>query len=332
MESKLHPAITISNIRHVVPILLDNETSQYTSWSELFKIHCHAYQVYNHLLPKPAPTASSVSKEKQTAEDIAAADLWDRLDAIVLQWIYVTISLDLINTILKPNTNAHEAWTTLETLFQDNKSSRAIYLTQKLNNTRLDNFENMAAYCQEVKVICDQLANVEAPLTDAKMVQKLFTGLNEQYEGIAMLISNLQPLPSFHEERSKLMREYDRKTNMTLHASQNAGAALHATTSQKPDTQAPRSDQRSTPDASADRGRGRGRSRGRGRGRFGVRAPLNRTYSQPPNPFNSVQGQWVFQPSWGHGSHANQWSNQPPCPYPTTPRSTGSHSPGILGP
>ncbi|XP_076889176.1 uncharacterized protein LOC143539870 [Bidens hawaiensis] len=189
----------------------------------------------------------------------------------------------------------------------------------------------MAAYYQEVMVIiCDQFANVEAPLTDAKMVQQLVTGLNEQYEGIAMLISNLQPLPSFHEARSKLMREYDRKTNMTLHASQNAGAALHATTSQKPDTQAPRSDQRSTPDASADRGSGR--SRCRGRGRFGGRGPPNRTYSQPPNPFNSVQGQWVFQPSWGHGSHANQWSNQPPCPYPTTPRSTGSHSPGILGP
>ncbi|XP_076921154.1 uncharacterized protein LOC143582492 [Bidens hawaiensis] len=210
MESKLHPAITVSNIKYVVPIVVDNETGQYTSWSELFKIHCREYQVYDHLLAKPTPAAASASKEKQTAEEaaagLAAADLWDRLDAIVLQWIYGTISLDLLNTILKPNTTAHEAWTTLETLFQDNKSSRAINLTQKLNNTRLDNFENMAAYCQEVKVICDQLANVEAPLTDEKMVQQLVTGLNEQYEGIAMLISNLQPLPSFHEARSKIMR------------------------------------------------------------------------------------------------------------------------------
>ncbi|XP_076954008.1 uncharacterized protein LOC143628256 [Bidens hawaiensis] len=262
-----------SNIKNAVPIILDNETDQYTSWSEFFKIHCRAYHVYDHLLPKPTPDASSASKEQQTAEEavaaLAAADIWDRLDAIVLQWIYGTISLDLLNTILKPNTTARGAWTTLETLFQDNKSSRAIYLTQKLNNTRLDNFENMVAYCQEVKVICDQLANVEAPLTDEKMVQQLVTGLNEQYEGIAMLISNLQPLPSFHEARSKLMREYDRKTNMTLHASQSAGATLHATTSQKPDAQTPRSDQRSTSDASADRGWCRGRSLGRGRGRFG---------------------------------------------------------------
>ncbi|XP_076921995.1 uncharacterized protein LOC143583629 [Bidens hawaiensis] len=227
MDSKLHPAITVSNIKTAVPIVLDNETGQYTSWSELFKIHCRAYQVFDHLLPQPTPTTtSSTAKPEEVTTALAAADLWDRLDAIVLQWIYGTISLDLLNTILKPNTTACEAWTTLETLFQDNKSSRAIYLNQKLNNTRLDNFDNMASYCQEVKVICDQLANVEAPLTDEKMVQQLVTGLNEQYEGIAMLISNLQPLPSFHEACSKLMREYDRKTNMTLHASQTAGAAL----------------------------------------------------------------------------------------------------------
>ncbi|XP_076924131.1 uncharacterized protein LOC143586475 [Bidens hawaiensis] len=133
MDSKLHPAITISNIKNAVPITLDNETGQYTSWSELFKIHCRAYQVYDHLLPRTTTAAISSSSDKRSAEEIAAAlaaaDLWDRLDAIVLQWIYGTISLDLLNTILKPNTTTREAWTTLETSFQDNKSSRAIYLT-----------------------------------------------------------------------------------------------------------------------------------------------------------------------------------------------------------
>ncbi|XP_076945372.1 uncharacterized protein LOC143616427 [Bidens hawaiensis] len=139
MDSKLHPTVTVSNIKNVIPITLDNETGQCTSWSELFKIHCRAYQVYDHLLPKTSFIAASSSSEKQKDEEVAAlaaVDLWDRLDAIVLQWIYGTISQDLINTILKPNAIAHEAWVTLETLLQDNKSSRCIYLTQKLNNTR----------------------------------------------------------------------------------------------------------------------------------------------------------------------------------------------------
>ncbi|XP_076936399.1 uncharacterized protein LOC143603507 [Bidens hawaiensis] len=230
MDSKLQPAITVSNIKNLIPITLDNTSGQYTSWSTLFKIYCRAYQVYGHLLPKTTPQPESSTADTNKPSD----DLWDRLDAIVLQWIYGTIFVDLLNTILKPTNTAYEAWKTLETLFQDNKSSRCIYLTQKLNHTRLDNFDNMAAYCQEVKVIADQLANVDAPLSDEKMVQQLISGLNEQYEGIAMLISNLTPLPTFHEAFSKLMREYDRKENLSLHASQLAATALHTTTT-KPD-------------------------------------------------------------------------------------------------
>ncbi|XP_076943264.1 uncharacterized protein LOC143613449 [Bidens hawaiensis] len=231
MDTKLHPAVTVSNIKNLIPITLDNETGQYTSWSELFKIHCRAYQVHDHLLPKPTPAFTAPDAAKQSAAD----ELWDRLDTIVLQWIYGTISNDLLQTILKPNTTAHMAWTTLAKLFQDNKMSRSIYLTQKLSNTRLDNFDSMAAYCQAVKVLSDQLANVDAPLSDEKMVQQLIIGLNEQYEGIAMLQSNLKPLPSFHEARSKLMHESNRKANLTFHAAQTADTALHAATT-KPDT------------------------------------------------------------------------------------------------
>ncbi|XP_076945900.1 uncharacterized protein LOC143617131 [Bidens hawaiensis] len=328
MESKLHPAITVSNIKTLVPITLDNETGQYTSWSVLFKIHCCAYQVYDHLLPRPTqPKPASSSTEAPKPDD-----LWDRLDAIVLRWIYGTISMDILNTILKPDTTAHEAWTTLETLFQDNKSSRCIYLTQKLNNTRLDNFDNMAAYSQEIKVLSDQLANVEAPLTDEQMVQQLVTGLNEQYEGIAMLISNLKPLPTFHEAWSKLMREYDRKTNMSLHASQNTHTALNATTTK---TDAPtnnaRNDLRDT-DGTSNRGHGSGRSRGRGRGRYGGRGSPKRGDSFSTHaPQTPVTGRWVFQPTWGPPSQNTQWTVQPPCPYPTSSRPIGNQAPGILG-
>ncbi|XP_076910519.1 uncharacterized protein LOC143568194 [Bidens hawaiensis] len=110
MDSKLHPAVTVSNIKNLIPITLDNETGQYVSWSTLVKIHCRAYQVYDHLQPRiitpPAISSSDVTKQP-TAPPVD--ELWDRLDAIVLQWIYGTISLDLLNTILKPTTTAYEA-------------------------------------------------------------------------------------------------------------------------------------------------------------------------------------------------------------------------------
>ncbi|XP_022032189.1 uncharacterized protein LOC110933267 [Helianthus annuus] len=114
-----------------------------------FRLHCRAFQVIQHLSPKPVAESSS-SKETEKDKDKSAKpvdDAWDRLDAIVLQWIYATISSDLLHTILKPNATAHEAWVALENILQDNKSSRAIHLLHKFSNTRLSGFPNVSAYC-----------------------------------------------------------------------------------------------------------------------------------------------------------------------------------------
>ncbi|XP_022024118.1 uncharacterized protein LOC110924417 [Helianthus annuus] len=198
MASPIHPATTVSNIKTLIPVTLDIESGHYTTWSELFKIHCKAYQVFDHL--KPRPTASSSDKDRETA----SSESWERLDSIVLQWIYGTISTDLLHTILKPDTNAYDAWSALANLFQDNKATRTIDFNNKFATTRLDQFPTMSAYCQAMKVIYDQLQNVGSPITDEQLVLQLLTGLTEQYEGIAMIIQQTKPLPDFYDARSRL--------------------------------------------------------------------------------------------------------------------------------
>ncbi|XP_021995348.1 uncharacterized protein LOC110892496 [Helianthus annuus] len=147
MASPLHPAVTVSNIRLLIPITLDIEPGHYTSWSELFKIQCKAFQVYDHLQPRTtSATFSDKDKEKEKP-----TESWERLDSIVLQWIYRTISPDLLHTILKPNTTAYDAWTALSNLFQDNKATRTIDLNNRFANTRLDQFTSMSSYCQAMK-------------------------------------------------------------------------------------------------------------------------------------------------------------------------------------
>ncbi|XP_022036866.1 uncharacterized protein LOC110939603 [Helianthus annuus] len=233
MEStKLHPASTVSNIKSLIPITLEMETGQYASWSELFKIQCRAFLVIDHLSPKPPAPAASSSKDTDKDKDKVTTpvdDQWDRLDAIVLQWIYATISNDLLHTILKPNTTAYDAWTTLEGIFQDNKSSRAIHLLHKFSNTRLDGFSNVSAYCQQLKMIADQLANVGSPVENDRLVLQLISGLNEQYEGIATILQQQDPLPTFYEARSKLVLVESRKTEQALNMAQTAGTPLTQT-------------------------------------------------------------------------------------------------------
>ncbi|KAL6505779.1 hypothetical protein OROHE_023158 [Orobanche hederae] len=184
-DAKLHPAITVSNIRNFILITLEMEKGQYSSWAELFKIHCRAFQVIDHILPSPPSSSSSKDKEKEKAID---EEFWSRIDAIALQWIYGTISNDLLHTILQPDSTAAKDWTALANIFQDNKNSRAVYIENKFSNTRIDNFSSVSTYCQELKMLSDQLANVGAPVQNQRLVLQLIAGLNEQYDGVAMMI------------------------------------------------------------------------------------------------------------------------------------------------
>ncbi|XP_076954160.1 uncharacterized protein LOC143628445 [Bidens hawaiensis] len=206
----------------------------------------------------------------------------------------------------------------------------------------------MHAYCQELKVLADQLANVDAPVTDNDMFIQLVTGLNEQYEGIGAIIQNNEPLPSFHAARSKVTMEEKKKSHQAALAASSTGTALHATTT-KPNQSAP-SEYRS--DSSSERGRGRGRFRGHGRGRSSwgrgrgsghnsnqfSQTPnnigYNGFYQSRPQQYNHTNN-WASQTPWMPQPNQfpqNSWPN-PPCPYPTQPRpNSNRNTNGILGP
>ncbi|XP_023729420.1 uncharacterized protein LOC111877112 [Lactuca sativa] len=142
-----------------------------------------------------------------------STDLWSRLDAIIIQWIYITISNDLLQTILKPKSTTTQAWTALESSFQDNKKEQALYLEHKLVTIKLAIFPNCSAYCQALKMLSDQLSNVGSPVSNQCLVLQLIVGLTESYEGIAMMIQQTKPLPDFYEARSRLILEETRKDN-----------------------------------------------------------------------------------------------------------------------
>ncbi|XP_022031694.1 uncharacterized protein LOC110932745 [Helianthus annuus] len=328
MATPLHPAVTVSNIRTLIPITLDIESGHYTSCSELFKNHCKAFQVYDHLQPRTAPaTSSGTDKEKS-----APTESWERLDAIVLQWIYGTISTDLLHTVLKPNTTAYDAWTALSNLFQDNKATRTIDLNNWFATTRLDQFTSMSAYCQAMKVIYDQLINVGASITDEQLVLQILTGLTEQYESVALFIQQTKPLPDFYDTRSRLCMAETRKLNQAKQAAQIAGTALAATADRGT---SPRTSDNHTDSSDRTRECGRGRGRGRGRGNSnrgrGYSNSASQSVSQSAGqPFSSPFPYWASPPP---NYYSHQWApwTIPPCPYSTAAKSTNPAQ-GILGP
>ncbi|XP_071740427.1 uncharacterized protein [Rutidosis leptorrhynchoides] len=236
MADKLyHHALTISNIKNLIPITLNIKDAQYNSWAHLFKIHCTAYDVLDHILPTtPAATDSSSSVNTNDSTNTTKDALWYHLNAIVLQWIYDTISNDLLSNILEEETTAAGAWICLQNTFQDNKNSRALYLQRQFNTICLDDFPDCAAYCQEIKVIADQLRNVGDKVSDNRMVLQLIASLNDNFDTIGTYFTQLTDLPSFYEAKSKLLVEETRKTKQIINNLTHKEAALLTTASQKP--------------------------------------------------------------------------------------------------
>ncbi|KAL2933214.1 Retrovirus-related Pol polyprotein from transposon TNT 1-94 [Bienertia sinuspersici] len=157
-STEFHSALTVNNIRNAVPVILDYENIQYADWVELFENHLCAHNLLHHIDPH-SPRPADISDS-----------LWRRLDAVVKQWIYGTISSDLLKIILSRKSTAQQAWDRLKEIFQDNKTSRALYLEHQFNNLHLHNFPNCTASGQQIKSLADQLANIDHNLTEQKMV------------------------------------------------------------------------------------------------------------------------------------------------------------------
>ncbi|CAH9130358.1 unnamed protein product [Cuscuta epithymum] len=332
-KNSFHPALAISNIKNFIPLTLDLDNGDYASWAELFKITARAYEVLDHIIPSTtttdsssAATDSSLTDAQRAILDAAKAEasaLWSRLDAVVLQWIYGTISHDLLHTIIEVDSTAHDAWESLADLFHDNKHARALYLENEFSNTRLDQFPNVSAYCRGLKDLSTKLKNVGVTVGNDRLVLRMVNGLSSvpDYNMVASLIQQREPLPVFSRARSMVVLEESRRNQSS---GSPATALIHSTGDITPP--GPSSSQRGGRGGSSRGGsRGRSSSQRGGRGRQPGRAD--------PAP---APGQWPQPPPWAYWLHPQAWPS-PPCPYPglpwhAQPGPRPSPGAGLLGP
>lgn len=215
-SSVTHPALTVPNITNFIKVKLDIEKSQYNTWSELFKIHARAYQVIDHIIPSSADDTRDISLQQTDPK------LWSRLDAVVLQWIYGTISDDLLNTIIERDTTAEMAWNRLFEIFFDNKHSRALYLEQEFSRVQMEQFPNASSYCQHLKTLSDQLSNVGAPVSNERLVLQLISGLTDAYAAVGSQIRHGETLPPFYKARSMIVLEETAKAQKAATVTDNS--------------------------------------------------------------------------------------------------------------
>ena len=317
-----HPALAVANINTFIKITLDIEKGQYITWSELLKIHARAYQVLDHILPPSAEQLKHAS-----SHSITDPALWSRVDAIVLQWIYGTISEDLLNTILERDSTAALAWERLKDIFSDNKNSRALYLEQEFSKVQMEDFADASSYCQHLKSLSDQLSNVGAPVSNERLVLQLLSGLTEAYAGVGSQIRHGDTLPLFYKARSMLVLEETARMKKAAH--NPSTSAFFVAPVENPHAHRNTHTLNRTLNNRSGRGGGGSARGGRHRGRQSGRGPHQRQGYQNSSIFSSPGCPHVFGPN-GPPFMQQQWASPWAGPWqswatpPTGPH--GSHT------
>ncbi|XP_074303269.1 uncharacterized protein LOC141637725 [Silene latifolia] len=211
-KSQLHPVFTVTNIQNKVRVL-DGTKVAYASWVRLFKLHARGYDVLSHIdgAAAPAETHSSYAD-------------WCKVDVHVLQWIYGTVSDDLLPRILEDESTARAAWLRVKNIFNNNKGARAAALESEFNGLKLEHMPSLEAYCQRLRELAGMLKDVDAPVSERRLVIQLVRGLSGEYDTVASYIN--QTSPNFETARSMLELELHRKTGRDEAATALAAPAV----------------------------------------------------------------------------------------------------------
>ncbi|XP_076890132.1 uncharacterized protein LOC143541112 [Bidens hawaiensis] len=222
--SPLHPAYSVSNIQTKIRTLDGNKVT-YSLWVRLFHLDAIAYKVLNHIDGTPVPVSPA-----------AGVESWQKLDALVLQWIYSTVSDDLKDIL-------------------SNKKARTAVLETKFYNLSLAACSSVEDYCQRLTDLSNQLADVDKPVFESRFVLQLVSGLPEEYNTTASL-TNQQEVDwdqAITMPNDEVIRLDARKGSTTT-----VLAAPPAPTQQQQNAVQQQQPQASDPAAFSSRGRGRG--------------------------------------------------------------------------
>ncbi|XP_026460998.1 uncharacterized protein LOC113362673 [Papaver somniferum] len=209
-KKSLHPAFTVTNIKTLIPILLDIKQDEHSSWFFLFELHLQAHNLV-FLIHGSA-----------TRTDLDATTV-KHLDSLCRQWMFSTMAKGFMLTVLKSGKTAKGIWDHLKKLFQDNKGIRAATLEIKFVNLKFTECNGVDDYCDKLKLFSDRLSDLDFPMNDKRLVTQLVNGLTEEYNTVASFIQ--QSMPSFDSARSQLRTEEIRRSQQTLSSTPTTLAA-----------------------------------------------------------------------------------------------------------
>ncbi|PWA69336.1 hybrid signal transduction histidine kinase M [Artemisia annua] len=180
------------SITNKVPIQLNLEKHNYTSWSSFFLIHLGSLGLKSHI-------------EKEASSSTPDPE-WCKLDDLIKMWILGSLCDSLQEQVVSTPGNAKALWDHLKELFHDNKDARAINLDNELRSIKIGSM-TINEYCTKIKSMADRLKNLGSPVSEKNLVIYAVNGLNSRFATIVKIIRHREPLPTFETTRTMLLLE-----------------------------------------------------------------------------------------------------------------------------
>jgi hypothetical protein len=186
-------AYAVQNIKNLIPIVLDLKSFHYSKWRGYHLLALGRYSLKDHVL---------------SDESCSSDPAWNRMDCVVVSWIFTTISTELLDII-----HAH-----------DGAAPRC----------GISQSQPGRSFCRKMKGMADSLADLGEPVSDRTLVLNVLRGLNERFQFMVQLITRQKPFPSFGDVRADL-----RLADLNMGQSSGTPTAFLASSSSKSPPAAP---------------------------------------------------------------------------------------------
>jgi hypothetical protein len=198
--------------RHVAPIILSFDAANYTKWAIYMKASLGRAGLIGHVdgTVAAAPTDAT----------------WSAEDYTILNLLHAAIDEDVADMVLSRHRTACQLWLIVHELFSTNKANKAIYLDNDLCQL-VQGASSITDYCHRQKQLADSLVDNDSPVSARALVLNTLRGLGPQFAAAAIVISMMEPLPSFLRTRSMLLMEEMQQANAASTAA-NTTLVAHA--------------------------------------------------------------------------------------------------------
>jgi hypothetical protein len=167
-------AISVLDIKALIPVVLDNLSPNYNRWKTLFLNTLGKYKLTDHVI-------------NNVSTAIAANLHWRSMDCPVRSWLYGTVMSNLIEIATTPSSIARSLWRGLEDQIVGNKETCAMFLDAEFRMFIQGELSN-SDYCCRLKAMADALSDLGEAILDHTLILVVLHGLNGRFAHMSSLL------------------------------------------------------------------------------------------------------------------------------------------------